>query len=158
MSEIKFNANSEEDTEKLAAALAGELPAGTMIALNGTLGAGKTRFVEAVATALGIERDDVTSPTFVMVQEYYGDKTIYHMDAYRVADDDEFIQLGAEEYFDSDGITFVEWAERVQRCLPPDRLEIRIEVTGDTEREFSIAAVGSLNDVVARTAKLLDGI
>ncbi len=142
MTPTDFLSNSEADTERLAAALARVLPDGTTVALNGTLGAGKTRFVQAFAAALGVASDDVTSPTFVMVQEYHGSRTIYHMDAYRVVDDDEFLQLGAEEYFDSSGITFVEWAERVVDCLPRDRIEIQIEVVGDTSRGFQIKALG----------------
>jgi len=64
------------------------------------------------------------------------------MDAYRLRDDDEFLQLGPEEYFESDGITLVEWADRVIDCLPPDRIEIHIQVAGHTSREFEITALG----------------
>ncbi len=140
MNEFIFVAKSETDTERLGAALAELLPDQTMVALSGTLGAGKTRLVQAVATACGIQPDDVTSPTFVMCQEYFGDRTIYHLDAYRVKDDDEFLELGADEYFEAQAITFVEWAERVVDCIPHDRLEIEIHVTGEAERTFEISA------------------
>lgn len=109
----------------------------------GTLGAGKTRLVQAIATALGVEPADVLSPTYVIVHEYHGRRPIYHFDAYRLKDDDEFLELGPEEYFDSDGITLIEWADRVERCLPRERLEVRIEVTGPTTREVHIIAHGS---------------
>src|SRR5262244_3895305 len=121
--------HDEHDTDRLGAALAAALPPGTLIALVGTLGAGKTRLVQAVAAALGVPRDAVTSPTFVLVNEYrQGRVPIFHFDTYRLKDDDEFLALGPEEYFDSAGITFVEWADRVAGLLPADRVEITIEV------------------------------
>lgn len=134
-----FVINSERDTERLGAALATVLPPGAVIGLIGPLGAGKTRLVQAVATALGVPTGTVTSPTFVLVNEYAGGRIpVYHLDTYRLKDDDEFLNLGPEEYFDSDGITFVEWADRVTRLLPAERLEIAIEAIGETQRRISI--------------------
>ena len=78
-----------------------------------------------------------------MIQEYHGRRTIYHIDAYRLRSEDEFLSLGPEEYFQSDGLTLVEWADRVEGCLPKDRIEIRIEVTGPESRRFDVTAVGS---------------
>lgn len=118
------------------------LPAGAAVALCGTLGAGKTRLVQAVAAASGVAPKTVVSPTFVLIQEYAGCRPIYHIDAYRVADEDEFLQLGPEEYFEGSGLTFVEWADRVESCMPRDRLEIHIEVTAGDSRRFHIMAVG----------------
>lgn len=136
-----FTATDERDTDRLGAALANSLPPGTVIALIGTLGAGKTRLVQAVAVAVGVPRSAVTSPTFVLVNEYTGGRVpIYHFDTYRLKDDDEFLNLGPDEYFDSNGLAFVEWADRVAELLPTARLEITIEVTGETSREFHIAA------------------
>jgi len=130
---------NEQSTERLGAALAVVLAPGTVVALIGTLGAGKTRLVQAVATALGVPPASVTSPTFVLVNEYrQGRLPVFHFDTYRLKDDDEFMALGPEEYFDSDGITFVEWADRVEHLLPEDRLEIELEVTGDTSRRATL--------------------
>ncbi|MBC8868946.1 MAG: tRNA (adenosine(37)-N6)-threonylcarbamoyltransferase complex ATPase subunit type 1 TsaE [Planctomycetes bacterium] len=142
MDRFSFLAQNEDETRRLGAALAAALPDGSTVSLVGTLGAGKTRLVQAIAEACGVPPDTVLSPTFVLCQEYHADRTLYHMDAYRVKDDDEFLQLGPEEYFDSEGITLVEWADRVIDCLPPDRIEIRIEVAGETTRDFEIVAVG----------------
>ena len=133
-----FNSTSEADTDRLGQALAVVLPPGTVVALIGTLGAGKTRLVQAFAAAQGVPRDEATSPTFVLVNEYSGRVPIYHIDAYRLRDEDEFLQLGVEEYFESSGITFIEWADRVSDCLPTDYLEIRCEARGETERRFSL--------------------
>ena len=149
MNEFTFVAESEGDTQRLGAVLANCLPDGTTVALCGTLGAGKTRLVQAVAFACGNKRESVTSPTFVLCQEYHGGRTIYHMDAYRINDDDEFLQLGPEECFESSGISFVEWADRVINCIPREHLEIQIRVTGETQRTFQIAANGdSLRAVI----------
>jgi tRNA threonylcarbamoyladenosine biosynthesis protein TsaE len=139
--------HNEQDTDRLGAALAEVLPPGTVVTLIGTLGAGKTRLVQAVAAALGVPRDRVTSPTFVLVNEYrQGRLPIFHFDTYRLKDDDEFLGLGPEEYFDSGGITFIEWADRVADLLPPERLEITLEVTSDASRKAEISAVGSKFD------------
>jgi tRNA threonylcarbamoyladenosine biosynthesis protein TsaE len=142
MEEFEFLARDESDTDRLGAALAAALPAGTTVALIGTLGAGKTRLVQAFAAACGVPRDEATSPTFVLVNEYRGRLPIYHIDAYRVRDEDEFLELGPDEYFESAGVTFVEWADRVATCLPADRLEIRCEPIGETERRFTVRATG----------------
>jgi tRNA threonylcarbamoyladenosine biosynthesis protein TsaE len=145
--EFTFLASSEAETDRLGAALAVALPAGTTVALMGTLGAGKTRLVQGVAAALGVPREAATSPTFVLVNEYRGRRPIYHFDAYRLRDEDEFIELGPEEYFESNGLTFVEWADRVADCLPSERIEIRCEAVGETERRFTARAT---SDALAR--------
>ena len=143
MSSFTFIAENESETDRLGAALAELLPDGTTVALCGTLGAGKTRLVQAIAAGCGIATVDVVSPTFVLCQQYQGKRMLYHLDAYRLADEDEFLQLGPEEYFDSPAITLIEWADRVEDCLPPNRVEIRIEVSGHSRREFEIRSVGS---------------
>jgi tRNA threonylcarbamoyladenosine biosynthesis protein TsaE len=134
-----FTSNSEADTDRLGEALAASLPPGSVVALIGTLGAGKTRLVQAVAAALGVPRANVTSPTFVLVNEYTGGRLpIYHFDTYRLKDDDEFLNLGPDEYFDAGGLTFVEWADRVADLLPAERVEITIEMTEGPNRRIII--------------------
>ncbi|MFZ5831547.1 MAG: tRNA (adenosine(37)-N6)-threonylcarbamoyltransferase complex ATPase subunit type 1 TsaE [Planctomycetota bacterium] len=136
--EFEFGSSSEADTARLGAMLAEVLPPGTTVALCGTLGAGKTRLVQAIAAAMGVERRGVVSPTFVLVHEYRGRRPVYHIDAYRLRDEAEFIDLGPDEYFESEGLTLVEWADRVEGSLPHARVEIVIEVTGDETRKFRI--------------------
>jgi tRNA threonylcarbamoyladenosine biosynthesis protein TsaE len=130
------------ETDALGSRLAGLLAPGSVLALDGPLGAGKTRLVQAIAAALGVDPAGVTSPTFVLVNEYHGRLPMYHFDAYRLADDDEFLELGPEEYFEGQGLSLVEWAGRVERCLPEERLEIQIEVTGPCSRRFVIRGHG----------------
>jgi tRNA threonylcarbamoyladenosine biosynthesis protein TsaE len=141
MSEFIFDAADEAATDRLGATLAAVLPPGTTIALLGTLGAGKTRLVQAIAAGLGVAREDVVSPTFVLCQRYDGTQTIHHLDAYRLKDEDEFRELGAMELMDSAGLTIIEWADRVAECLPDERIEIQIDVTGQTQRRFTIRVV-----------------
>jgi tRNA threonylcarbamoyladenosine biosynthesis protein TsaE len=142
MSEFPFEAADESATDRLGAALAKVLPPGTTVALIGTLGAGKTRLVQATCAGLGVAREDVVSPTFVLCQRYDGARTIHHFDAYRLKDEDEFRELGALELMESAGLTFIEWADRVADCLPDERIEIAIEVAGPTQRRFVIRAIG----------------
>src|SRR5437870_13337796 len=111
MSEFVFAAADEHDTERFGAALSSALPPGATVALCGTLGAGKTRLVQAIAAACGVPRDEVVSPTFVLLQQYHGARTINHLDAYRIRDSSEFRALGVEELLESPGITIIEWAE-----------------------------------------------
>jgi tRNA threonylcarbamoyladenosine biosynthesis protein TsaE len=132
MTPFVFHSTCEADTERLGRALAEVLREGSVVALSGPLGAGKTR----------LDRRDVVSPTFVLVHEYHGTRPIYHLDAYRLADDDEFLQLGAEEYFPPPNLVFIEWAERVARCLPPDRVEIKIAALDGDQRRFEITGLG----------------
>lgn len=149
MQSFTFIASNETDTQRLGRALAELLPDGTTVALIGTLGAGKTRLVQAVAAVCGIAAEEVVSPTFTLCHEYHGQRTIYHFDAYRLKDDDEFLELGPDEYFDSPALTFVEWGDRVIDCLPRQRLEIHIRVAGETEREFELIARGATYPLAA---------
>jgi tRNA threonylcarbamoyladenosine biosynthesis protein TsaE len=139
---LTFLSTREADTERLGQELARVLPRGCTVALNGPLGAGKTRLVQAIAVAAGADRRDVVSPTFVLVHEYAATTPIYHFDAYRLRDDDEFLQLGAEEYFAGPNWVFIEWADRVERCLPDERLEVHIEVGEGTERRIALISHG----------------
>ncbi len=155
-----FVAEDENATARLGTALADCLPAGTTVALIGTLGAGKTRLVQSIGQACGVPEDSVTSPTFVLCQHYYGKRTLYHLDTYRLRDEDEFLQLGPEEYFDSDGITLIEWADRVIDCLPDERLEVHISIGPGETREFRLVALGrplvaALQDLAERLERPL---
>lgn len=148
MSTFVFEAADEAATDRFGAVLADALPPGSIVALLGTLGAGKTRLVQAIAAACGVRREDVVSPTFVLSQQYSGSRTINHLDAYRLRDIDEFRELGVEELFTSDAITIIEWAERVADALPDEFLEVAIEVTGQTSRRFIVRATGARHEPI----------
>jgi tRNA threonylcarbamoyladenosine biosynthesis protein TsaE len=145
-----FRADGEADTERLGRELAEVLPEGSVVALQGPLGAGKTRLVQAIAAALGVDRRDVVSPTFVIVHEYAGQRPIYHLDAYRLRDDDEFLQLGVHENFVPPNLAFVEWAERIANCLPEERLDITIRIGEGDVRLFEVSGLGAAFEKVVR--------
>jgi len=142
MRKLLYQAESEQATRHVGRALADVLPAGSVVALIGTLGAGKTRLVQSIAEASGVAPGDVVSPTFVLVQEYHGRRVIYHFDAYRIPSEDEFLELGPDEYFEAGELVLIEWADRVASLLPRQRLEIHFEVTGDQSRRMQFVAVG----------------
>jgi tRNA threonylcarbamoyladenosine biosynthesis protein TsaE len=138
-----YRAADEAATERLGQALADLLSEGSVVALDGPLGAGKTRLVQAIAAASGVDRRDVVSPTFVLMHEYLGRRPMIHLDAYRLRDADEFVQLGVEESFGGPNLVFIEWAQRVADCLPSERIEIAIRILPDEARQFEIVAVGA---------------
>jgi len=138
-----FHSRSETDTESLGRQLAEILPDRTVVSLIGTLGAGKTRLVRAVAEASGVAEYTVSSPTFVLVHQYeQGRRPIFHLDAYRIETDAEFQRLGTDEMFDTDGLVFVEWADRIPSSMPADRVEIHIRVLDNEERLFELNGIG----------------
>lgn len=126
---------SEADTDRLGRALAEVVAPGAVLGLVGTLGAGKTRLVRAMAEALGVDPGAIASPTFVLIHEYAGRLPIYHFDAYRLADADEFDALGASDYWaEGDGLCLIEWADLVADRLPRGTWWVRIESTGPSSR------------------------
>lgn len=143
---LEFELASEAETDRFGAAFARALRPGLVVALAGNLGAGKTRFVRAVAAGLGADPRQVSSPTFVLIHEYEGRLPIFHMDAYRLEDAGEFFELGGEELFASDGVCFIEWADRIASALPSDHLRIEIEPTGATSRRFRMIACAPAGD------------
>lgn len=151
-SEWTFESTSEKETQCLGTMLANLLEPGTVIALNGNLGAGKTRLVQAIATALGVDRDEVNSPTFVLIQEYQARLLLYHFDTYRLQDTDEFLELGADDLLYADGVCLIEWAEKVAEVLPRDLLKINIEHTSETARTFHFQGQGP------RSMKIVDAL
>lgn len=120
--------------QRLADALVRHVPPGTTIGLVGTLGAGKTTLVQAIARAAGIDTSNVTSPTFTLHQTHRGSITLHHLDAYRVADEEEFLELGVDELFeDATAWTLVEWADLVKEAMPIDTLWLTIELDPNSE-------------------------
>lgn len=133
-----------EATQAFGRALGRKLFPGAVVALIGPLGAGKTHLARAIAEGLDVpDSRVVTSPTFVLVQEYVGRLPIYHFDAYRLHGEEEFADLGVHEYFEGDGVCLVEWADRVPGCLPREYLRIELSVTGETTRRAVVEATGS---------------
>ncbi|WP_411355666.1 tRNA (adenosine(37)-N6)-threonylcarbamoyltransferase complex ATPase subunit type 1 TsaE [Peptoniphilus harei] len=136
--------NNLEETEKFGLFLGENLRPGDVVCLNGDLGAGKTTLTKSIAKGLGID-DYVTSPTFTIVNEYYGKIDLYHIDTYRLDDMVDVDYLGFDEYFYSDGVTIVEWAEKIRDALPEEYMEINIK-SKDEKRDLDINYVGNRFD------------
>jgi tRNA threonylcarbamoyladenosine biosynthesis protein TsaE len=124
---------------------------GAVVALVGPLGAGKTHLVRAVAEGLGVKNPAaVTSPTFVLIQEYPARLPVYHFDAYRLNGPREFADLGVDEYFAGDGVCLVEWADKVEPTLPAEHLRVTITVVDESRRRFELAAAGDRYEELVR--------
>ena len=130
---------SERDTAAIGRELGATLSAGDVVLLHGDLGAGKTAFVRGLAEGLGVDSQEVSSPTFTLVQEYRGGRLpLFHVDLYRLNDPREVDDLGLDEIAE-DGVLAIEWAERHPRP-PRDVVRVRIEHAGETERRIVIEA------------------
>ena len=147
-SEIVFASHSESETAAFGQRLAKLLSAGDVIALQGPLGAGKTRLVQSIAAALGCGRSFVVSPTFTLIHEYDGELPVYHVDAYRLKNSDEFLDMGGGELLSGEGVCLIEWADRIGDLMPRDHLRIDIDVTGEQSRSFRVRASGPLSQRV----------
>ena len=138
MSEKRIiNIKGEEETYAFGAKLAKKLKPGTVIAMVGDLGTGKTTLTKAIAKGLGV-KETITSPTFTIVKEYEdGRMPLYHFDVYRIGDIDEMYELGYEEYFYGQGVCIVEWADIIEELIPDDAIRINIEYgTNEGERIY----------------------
>jgi tRNA threonylcarbamoyladenosine biosynthesis protein TsaE len=133
--------DDEPDTDRLGRAIAEAVIPGTVIGLEGPLGAGKTRLARAIAEALGVDPRAVSSPTFVLIHEYEGRLPVYHFDAYRLAGPGPFEALGVADYWDAGGVCLVEWADLVAGALPATAWRLRIVPTGPTTRRVLIPGI-----------------
>jgi tRNA threonylcarbamoyladenosine biosynthesis protein TsaE len=145
--------NNLAETEAFGRRLGSVLFPGAVVALVGPLGAGKTHLVRAIAEGLGIANADVvSSPTFVLIQEYAARLPIYHFDAYRLTSSRDFADLGVHEYYESGGVCLIEWADKVRDVLPDEYLEIRISITGEESRRMELIAHGEQYKALASGA------
>lgn len=145
MLQHSIRVRDEEHTMILGAAIAQLLDVGDVLSLDGPLGVGKTRLAAGVACALGANRDVVASPTFTLIHEYKTNPSVAHIDAYRLADADEFLNLGVSELWD-DGIVIVEWGSKVLEALPSDTLFVSGEAVGDDERVWKFCSITGWED------------
>lgn len=131
---------SEDETMSAGRKLAGEVQPGAVITLAGGLGAGKTCFTKGVAWGLGLKPEQVDSPTFTLLQEYEtpAGLMLYHFDFYRVESVEEAVEIGTEEYFYGNGISLVEWPERIAPLIPENAIRISMKLTGLNRRLISI--------------------
>ncbi len=139
---IEKKTKNFEETKKFGRSLGKQLEPGSVVALIGPLGSGKTVLIQGICSGLGVEKP-VTSPSFVIINEYPGRLHrskiwIYHFDLYRLENVEEFIKLGYEEYFYGKDITLIEWAEKVKPFLPKKRWEVNLKILSENERRICV--------------------
>lgn len=138
---MQWITHSAQETEAAGAALARNLGPGTVVAMFGGLGMGKTAFVRGMAAGLGLGAE-VSSPTFALVHEYGGSPPLVHFDMYRVSGWDDLYSTGFFDYLDQGAILAVEWSENIEAALPEDAIRVVFERTGDTGRVITALAPG----------------
>ena len=144
---MRILSDSPDATEALAGRIAQLLMPGDFISLRGELGAGKTRFASGVAKGLGVDSSiPITSPTYTLLNIYQGRIPLYHFDLYRLCGDDDAFSLGFPEYFYGNGISLVEWPERLSNELPKDRLEVFLSYVDDVSRDIELISTSSRYD------------
>lgn len=143
MKTIELQLSSLEATRNFGKKLASLLFPGAVLGLIGELGAGKTFLVRSIAEGLGLQDLSlVTSPTFVLTQEYPTDPPMFHFDVYRLHSEAELFDLGVDEYFQSEGICLFEWSNRVEGCLPSERLDIHLGIVDEVSRVAQLTGKG----------------
>lgn len=133
----EFISNSEKETENIGAAFAKDLKGGSVVAMYGDLGAGKTAFVRGMARGMGLDAH-VSSPTFTIVNEYPGERELIHFDMYRLASADELFDIGWEDYLNRGAVCAVEWSENVRDAFFGDEINVTIEKISDCSRRITI--------------------
>ncbi|WP_026894473.1 tRNA (adenosine(37)-N6)-threonylcarbamoyltransferase complex ATPase subunit type 1 TsaE [Clostridiisalibacter paucivorans] len=138
---INIISDSVDKTENLGYELGKSLSRGDVVCLMGDLGAGKTTITQSICRGLEVD-DYVTSPTFTIVNEYIGRWDVYHFDVYRIEDEEEMYDIGYDEYIYGDGVSIIEWADKIRDILPKERIEINIERISDNKRKIIINPIG----------------
>ena len=134
---LTFTTNSPEETIALGERIGKKLKKGDVIAMQGTLAAGKTTITKGIAKALGID-DTITSPTFCLISEYYGKMPLYHMDVYRLEGAEDFINLGTDDMIYGDGVSIIEWSEKIMDELPEKTIILNIQPQEDQSRIITL--------------------
>ena len=137
---LKFLTNNEAETEAIGAKLSAALPDGSVVALYGGLGAGKTAFVRGMARGMGLSAR-VSSPTFTIVNEYLGARELIHFDMYRLSGVDELFDIGWEDYLARSAVCAVEWSENVEDAFFGDEARVHIEKLSDSRREITVEGI-----------------
>lgn len=134
---MTFLAQTEAETIALGRNIGARLHSGDIIALQGTLGAGKTTITKGIAQALGVQ-ETITSPTFCLISEYEGTMPLYHMDVYRLEGSDDFVNLGVEDMLYGRGVTLIEWSEKIMDELPQKTIVLRLTPNDDGSRTVTL--------------------
>jgi tRNA threonylcarbamoyladenosine biosynthesis protein TsaE len=156
---VDLYSSCEEDTLGIARALGSVLRPGDVVALTGELGAGKTVFCKGVGEALGIPADRIVSPSFTIATEHRGALPFHHVDVYRLSSEREAADIGLEEILNGDGVSVVEWAEKIDAMLPISCIKVKFTILNGGGRRLSVAAEDSprIREFVVRCNRYLTG-
>lgn len=138
---LNITSHSEQETAALAKKLAASFKPRDILVLSGPLGSGKTVFVHGLAEGIGLKLEDVSSPSFTIVNEYKGDSELYHFDLYRINDPFELYEAGWDEYLNREGIIVVEWGEKAGDFLPSRYYLLEFKIRNEHDREINISLV-----------------
>jgi tRNA threonylcarbamoyladenosine biosynthesis protein TsaE len=138
-----FRTHSPEETQKIGVQIGDQLSPGDVVALIGDLGVGKTCLTQGIAHGAGVYQDQiVNSPSYILINEYEGEIPIYHIDLYRLERLEDIVALGLEDYFESDGICVVEWADRMGDLLPESHIQVIITAEDESTRTIEVSPIG----------------
>ncbi|MDW5298781.1 MAG: tRNA (adenosine(37)-N6)-threonylcarbamoyltransferase complex ATPase subunit type 1 TsaE [Sedimentibacter sp.] len=149
---MKITVNNLQETEKVGKIISQHLEKGTVICLDGDLGVGKTALTQFIAKEFGV-KEYITSPTFTIIKEYQGLLPFYHMDVYRIESEDDMYDLGYDEYIYSEGVTIIEWSEKIVKILPENRINIKIQRLDDSRRTLFIDGKGLVYEKITEELK-----
>ena len=154
MTNFNLISKSSGDTLDIGRIIGENLTGGSVVALTGELGAGKTCLTQGIAKGLEIpEAYYITSPTFTLINEYPGRIPLYHMDVYRLSGSRDLEDMGYEEYFYGDGVVVIEWAEKVDDIIPAEALLIKLEHINSSKRKISISCNSDISSIIGMLEK-----
>lgn len=139
MKTLTLHSSNADETIELGRKIGSMLKKGDILAMQGTLAAGKTTITKGIAESLGV-KDTITSPTFCLISEYEGTMPLYHLDVYRLEGGEDFVNLGTDDMLYGDGVSIIEWSEKIMDELPKDVITIKLEPESDgsTNRTITI--------------------
>lgn len=146
--QVEIISHTPQETEHIGSLLGEMLTRGDIIALAGELGTGKTTFVRGMAQGMGIEGKEVASPSFTLVNEYEGPLPLFHLDLYRLENEQELLGIDYDEYMRGDGVAVIEWADRISQAVPRESLWIRLRYLGAELREIMFQAQGDRSEKI----------
>jgi tRNA threonylcarbamoyladenosine biosynthesis protein TsaE len=139
---MQITTKNSQETIDLGKKIAKIIKKGDIIALSGNLGAGKTTFVKGVAQGLGVKQNSVNSPSFVLLKTYMGKLPLYHFDFYRIKKVKESYVMGIDEFMFADGVSLIEWADKIKKILPKQYLQIEFRFINENQRKIKLSARG----------------
>ena len=137
---LEYFSSSVEETQNIGRMIAKKLEKGKIVAFLGNLGSGKTSMIKGLVNEINsTDKDNISSPTFTYLNIYPGSTDVFHFDLYRIKNEEQFLSMGFDEYFDKDGICLIEWSEKITSILPPGTLVVHLlETESESKRKIAV--------------------